>query len=164
MEIIVGRIEKLEIDAIVNAANSSLLGGGGVDGAIRRAAGPELDVLLAQQGGLAEGCALVTPSFRLPARWVIHTVAPVYFAPGDAQRKMSVLRSCYRACIAAALEHGCGSIAFPALGTGAFGWPKDLGCRIAVESARDSKADLHIVFCCFSEDDAAIYRTELGEV
>jgi O-acetyl-ADP-ribose deacetylase (regulator of RNase III) len=162
LEVIVGRIETLDLDAIVNAANTSLVGGGGVDGAIRRAAGPELNALLAEKGRLPEGRALTTPGFRLPARWIIHTVAPVYHASSDEPRKTALLRSCYRECIAQALEQGCASIAFPALGTGAFGWPKKLGCRIAVESAREIETELRIVFCCFSGEDADIYRAEIA--
>jgi O-acetyl-ADP-ribose deacetylase (regulator of RNase III) len=162
LEVIVGRIETLDLDAIVNAANTSLVGGGGVDGAIRRAAGPELDTLLEHKGGLGEGQAFVTQGFRLKARWVIHTVAPVYRAAGDKESKIALLRSCYRECIAAAVQQGCASLAFPALGTGAFGWPMNLGCKVAVETVRDIDADLRVVFCCFREEDADFYRAELA--
>jgi O-acetyl-ADP-ribose deacetylase (regulator of RNase III) len=162
MDVVVGHIEKLTVDAVVNAANAALLPGGGVDGAIRRAAGPKLDALLAAKVGLREGAALVTPAFRLPARYVIHTVAPIYFAPGDRDEKIALLRSCYGACLAAARAHGCASIAFPAIGTGAFGWPKKLGCSIAVESVRESRTSVCVTFCCFSEEDASLYRAELA--
>jgi O-acetyl-ADP-ribose deacetylase (regulator of RNase III) len=98
----------------------------------------------------------------LPARYVVHTVAPIYFAPGERHEKIMLLRSCYRECLAAAHAHGCASIAFPAIGTGAFGWPKKLGCSIAVAGVRESETDLRVTFCCFSEEDAALYRAELG--
>jgi O-acetyl-ADP-ribose deacetylase (regulator of RNase III) len=165
-EIMVGRIETAAADAVVNAANSALARGGGVDGALRRAAGPKLDALLATYRGLEEGCALVTPGFDLPARFVIHTVAPVYFAAGDEAEKIARLGRCYRACMEAAESAGCASLVFPALGTGAFGWPKKLGCEIAVanvQAAAPSAPSLtRIVFCCFVEEDAALYRAALG--
>jgi O-acetyl-ADP-ribose deacetylase (regulator of RNase III) len=163
IEIIVGRLEQLQAEAIVNAANRALLPGGGVDGAIRRAAGPALNDLLAAHGGLAEGEALVTPGFALPAGRIIHTVAPIWFAPGDEAEKIARLTSCYRACLEAARALSLDVIAFPAIGTGAFGWPRDLGARIALAQARAWTAPpARIVFCCFTEDDAAIYRAALG--
>ena len=166
LEILVGRIERLKIDAIVNPANSALIAGGGADGAIRRAAGDELNRLLDTFGGLAEGAALATPAFRLPARRIIHTVAPIWFAPGEEAEKIARLASCYRECLFAAAREGCASIAFPAIGTGAFGWPKDLGCEIAVETVceylPDAPALTRVVFCCFTEEDAELYRDQLG--
>jgi O-acetyl-ADP-ribose deacetylase (regulator of RNase III) len=165
-EIVVGRIERLAVDAIVNAANRALARGSGVDGAIRAAAGPRLDALLATLGGVAEGQAIVTPGFELPARFVIHTAAPVYFAAGDEAEKIRRLGACYCACMAAAHKAGCASIAFPALGTGAFGWPKALGCEIAIAHVQAALAQApglrRIVFCCFAEEDAALYRAALG--
>jgi O-acetyl-ADP-ribose deacetylase (regulator of RNase III) len=149
LEVVVARIETLALDAIVNAANTRLIGGAGVDGAIRRAAGPELGALLARQGGLGEGEALVTPGFALPACHVIHTVAPIYAAPGPRPEKLARLASCYRECLLAADRAGLAEIAFPALGAGAFGWPKPLARDIAV-------------FCCFVEEDADLYRAALG--
>lgn len=166
LDIVVGRIERLEVDAIVNAANRALIPGGGVDGAIRRAAGPELDALLSAHGGLAEGAALTTPGFRAPARHIIHTVAPIYFASDDEARKIALLADCYRNSLAHAHDAGAASIAFPAIGTGAFGWPKELGRDIALKSVRASlgkaRTVSRVVFCCFSEEDAALYRAALN--
>jgi O-acetyl-ADP-ribose deacetylase len=163
IEVIVGRIETLAMDAIVNPANSQLRPGGGADGAIRRAAGVELDRLLAAAGGLAEGAALTTPGFRLPARWVVHTVAPIWDAPGDEADKIATLRRCYAACLAEAAEIGAQSIAFPAIGTGIYGWPKALACETAVGVVNAHPAPIaRVLFCCFSEEDAAIYRARLG--
>jgi O-acetyl-ADP-ribose deacetylase (regulator of RNase III) len=162
-EIIVGRIETLAIDAIVNPANSALLPGGGADGAIRAAAGPELNRLLETIGALAEGAAIATPGFRLPARWIIHTVAPRWFAAGAAEDKLATLRACYSACLTAAAEIGADSIAFPCIGTGIFGWPKDVACRIAVSVTSAHPAPLsRIVFCCFTEADAGLYALEIA--
>ena len=165
-EIVVGRIERLAVDAVVNAANSALIRGSGVDGALRGAAGPRLDALLATYGGLEEGHALVTPGFDLPAKHVIHTVAPIYFAAGDKVEKIERLGACYRACLEAAERSGCASIAFPALGTGAFGWPKTLGCEIALANVEAGLAKApgvaRVIFCCFVEEDAALYRAAIG--
>jgi O-acetyl-ADP-ribose deacetylase (regulator of RNase III) len=162
-EVVVGRIERMAADAVVNAANSGLVAGGGVDGAIRAAAGPKLDALLSRQSGIEEGEAIVTPGFALPARYIIHTAAPVYFAAGDKAGKIERLGACYRACVAAARENGCASLAFPALGTGAFGWPKPLACEIALSNVAAAVADapMRIIFCCFGEEDAALYRAAL---
>lgn len=162
-EVIVARIETLDIDAVVNAANTALAPGGGVDGAIRAAAGPELDRLLAAVGGLEEGAALTTPGFRLRARWIIHTVAPVWTRPGSTAAKVATLRSCYSACLTAGAEIGVAAIAFPAIGTGIFGWPKRLACETAVGVVRAHPAPIErVVFCCFSEEDAALYREVIG--
>jgi O-acetyl-ADP-ribose deacetylase (regulator of RNase III) len=166
LEIVVGRIERLAVDAVVNAANRALARGSGVDGALRAAAGPGLDALLATYRGLAEGQALVTPGFDLPARLVIHTVAPIYFAAGDEAEKIALLGACYRACVEAAQQAGCASLGFPALGTGTFGWPKPLGCEIAVANVKAASPRApslsRIIFCCFTEEDAALYRAALG--
>jgi len=159
IEIVVGSIETLRIEAIVNPANSALAPGGGADGAIRAAAGPELNRLLATMGGLAEGAALATPGFRLPARWIIHTVAPRWAAPGAEADKIATLRSCYSACLTTAAEIGADSIAFPCIGTGIFGWPKALACETAVSVIHAHPAPVsRVVFCCFSQEDAAFYR------
>lgn len=164
LDVIVGRIETLALDAVVNPANSALLPGGGADGAIRRAAGPELGNLLAQAGGLSEGAALVTPGFRLPARWVIHTVAPRW-RPGIGERG-ALLGQCYRSCVEAAAELGLRRIGFPALGAGGYGWPMDKASDIAVASTREALSRFRdieqIVFCCIAEPDAAIYRARLA--
>ena len=160
-EIIVARIETLPIDAIVNPANSALLPGGGADGAIRAAAGPELNRLLATMGRLPEGAALATPGFRLPARWVIHTVAPIWSSPGHDEDKVATLRACYSACLNAAAEIGAEAIAFPC--TGIFGWPKQLACETAVGVIRAHPAPIsRVVFCCFTADDARVYEDVIG--
>jgi O-acetyl-ADP-ribose deacetylase (regulator of RNase III) len=163
IEIIVARIETLEADAIVNAANSQLYPGGGVDGAIRRAAGPELNRLLTTAGRLEEGAALTTPGFQLPARWIIHTVAPVWDRPGSKQDKIATLRSCYASCLTAGAEIGVKDIAFPALGTGIYGWPKKTACEAAIGVVRAHPAPIEkVIFCCFSDEDAEIYRRALA--
>lgn len=164
IDVTIGHIERLDIDAIVNPANSALAPGGGADGAIRRAAGPELTRLLDTMDGLAEGAALATPGFRLPARWVIHTVAPVWSAPGGAAAKIATLRSCYSSCLTTAAEIGADAIAFPCIGTGIYGWPKDIACATAVGVIRAHPAPLsRVVFCCFSQEDAALYRQILSK-
>jgi O-acetyl-ADP-ribose deacetylase (regulator of RNase III) len=163
MDIIVARIETLDVDAIVNPANSALAPGGGADGAIRRAAGPELKRLLDAAGGLTEGAALTTPGFQLPAEWIIHTVAPRWDAPGDRTEKVKTLRSCYASCLTAGAEVGVSEIAFPAIGTGIYGWPKMLACETAVGVVRAHPAPIgRVIFCCFSDEDAEIYRGVLA--
>jgi O-acetyl-ADP-ribose deacetylase (regulator of RNase III) len=163
IDIIVARIETLDIDAIVNPANSALAPGGGADGAIRAAAGPELTRLLDAVGGLAEGGALATPGFRLPARWVIHTVAPRWRAPGPEAEKIATLRACYSSCLTTAAEIGAEAIAFPCIGTGIFGWPRPLARDAAIGVVRAHPAPIsRVVFCCFSDDDAALYRDALA--
>lgn len=162
IDILVARIEALDIDAIVNPANTELAPGGGADGAIRAAAGPELTRLLDAVGGLAEGAALATPGFRLAARWVIHTVAPRWRAPGLEAQKIATLRSCYSSCLTTAAEIGAEAIAFPCIGTGIFGWPKDIACSAAIGVVRAHPAPIsRVAFCCFSSEDAALYRAAL---
>lgn len=164
-EVLVGRIETLAVDAIVNPANARLAPGGGADGAIRRAAGPELDRLLDQAGGLAEGAALVTPGFALPARWIVHTVAPVWPTGRPEREKIALLSQCYRSCIEAAADLRMKAIAFPAIGAGAYGWPIRRAADIAISSSRDAAERFtvieKIVFCCFTESDAGVYRARL---
>lgn len=163
IEVLVARIETLAIDAIVNPANTALMPGGGADGAIRAAAGPELDRLLETVGALAEGAALATPGFRLPSRWVIHTAAPRWFAAGAEDAKIATLRACYSSCLTAAAEIAAEAIAFPCIGTGIFGWPKALACATAIGVIRAHPAPVsRVVFCCFSEEDAELYRKNLG--
>ena len=165
-EVITARIETLSVDAIVNPANARLAPGGGADGAIRRAAGVELDRLLDQTGGLAEGAALVTPGFALPARWVVHTVAPVWPTGRPEREKIALLSQCYRSCIEAAADLRMKSIAFPAIGAGAYGWPITRAADIAISSSRDAAARFTVietvVFCCFTESDANVYRARLA--
>ena len=157
-------ITTLAVDAIVNAANSSLLGGGGVDGAIHRAAGPELVTECRELRGCKTGQAKITKGYRLPARFVIHTVGPVWNggAPGVAE----LLASCYRNSLQLALDRGLKSIAFPCISTGIYGYPAEAAARIAVSTVReflgDHKFEAEITFCCFSERDLAIYEQLLG--
>jgi O-acetyl-ADP-ribose deacetylase (regulator of RNase III) len=151
IEIVEGDITRLEVDAIVNAANKSLLGGGGVDGAIHRAAGPELRAACATLGGCDTGEAKITPGFKLPARYVIHTVGPVW--GGGERGEDRLLAACYRNALALALEHGLASIAYPAISTGAYGFPPDRAARIALRTVlatlRDNETIERVVFCCF---------------
>lgn len=165
-DVLVGRIETLALDAIVNPANARLAPGGGADGAIRAAAGPELDRLLARSGGLAEGAALATPGFALPSPWVIHTVAPVWPTGRSEREKIALLAQCYRSCVEAAAELRLKSIAFPAIGAGAYGWPitraADIAVSATVESVARFAAVERVVFCCFTEGDAAVYRARLS--
>lgn len=160
-----GDITQLDVDAIVNAANESLLGGSGVDGAIHRAAGPELLAACRAIGGCPTGAARITPGFALPARFVIHTVGPVW--RGGKQQEPALLASCYRESLALARDHALGSIAFPAISTGNYGFPLALATRIAVDTVASSLADddplQQVTFCCFSDHDLAVYRRELAQ-
>lgn len=156
IRIIQGDITKLEVDAIVNAANSSLLGGGGVDGAIHRTAGPELLEACRPLGGCPTGEARITPGFKLPAKWVIHTVGPVWH--GGTEHEPELLRGCYENSFALAQEKGVRTIAFPAISTGVYGYPKEDAAKIALSAMKVARDDFdEIVACCFSESDAELY-------
>jgi len=163
LDVIVADITTLSVDAIVNAANTSLLGGGGVDGAIHRAAGPELVAECRTLHGCATGDAKITLGYRLPARHVIHAVGPVWH--GGSQGEDEVLASCYRRAIGLCQAHGLASIAFPAISTGAYRFPADRAAKIAVTAVIDALAAapsiVNVIFCCFSEDSARLHREAL---
>lgn len=162
VEIITGDITTLEVDAIVNAANNSLLGGGGVDGAIHSAAGPLLLQFCRRLDGCRTGEARISPGFELHARHVVHTVGPVW--EGGDHYEASLLKACYQNSFKLALENEVRTIAFPAISTGVYGFPKREAAEIAISVMReyDNRFDL-IIACCFSEADAGVYREVLGE-
>jgi O-acetyl-ADP-ribose deacetylase (regulator of RNase III) len=180
IRVVQGDITQLKVDAIVNAANSTLLGGGGVDGAIHRAAGPQLKEYCATLGGCPTGEAKITPGFKLSAKHVIHTVGPVYHGGKSNEAatatslsrgprlgpigEATLLANCYRNSLELALQHGVRSIAFPSISTGAYGYPKDEAARIAVSVMKqyESKFD-EIIACCFSGGDKALYEGLLTE-
>ena len=163
IRVVQGDITALKVDAIVNAANSTLLGGGGVDGAIHHAAGRELKSYCAKLGGCPTGEAKITPSFKLPAKYVIHTVGPVWH--DGKSRESTLLVNCYRNSLELALKNDVKTIAFPSISTGAYGYPKEEAAKIAVSVMREyEKRFDEIIACCFSASDKALYdRVLLGE-
>ncbi|GAB3936255.1 O-acetyl-ADP-ribose deacetylase [Larkinella terrae] len=165
LSVIQGDITKLSVDAIVNAANTSLLGGGGVDGAIHRAAGPELLAECRTLHGCQTGDAKLTGGYRLPARFVIHTVGPVWH--GGKNREPELLASCYRRVLEIATQHNLNSIAFPNISTGIYGFPKELACTIALETVRTFSSQQktsvsEIIFACFDEENYRLYQQKLA--
>ena len=162
IEVIQGDITKLDVDVIVNAANESLLGGGGVDGAIHRAAGPELLDACRRLGPCPTGEARITSGFRLKARWVVHTPGPVW--RGGALGEPGLLESCYRNAFRLAMEKGAKSTAFPCISTGVYGYPKEAAARIALGVMREHLGRFQrIVACCFGADDAQLYKNLLAQ-
>ncbi len=164
LSIVTGDITRHKVDAIVNAANETLLGGGGVDGAIHRAAGPKLRAYCATLGGCPTGEARITPGFDLLAKFIIHTVGPVWRGGGHGEA--GLLASCYGQALALARQNRCTSVAFSAISTGVYGYPIPEAVEIAVRTVRSETEDvaLEVVFCCFNPTVEAAYRAEIGNI
>jgi len=168
IELIKGDITKIKVDAIVNAANSSLMGGGGVDGAIHRAGGPaileECRKIVAKQGGCKVGEAVITSGGNLPAKFVIHTVGPVW--NGGQKNEAEKLANCYKNSLQLALENGCQTIAFPCISTGVYGYPPDKASKVAVETVSSFLATTYkidkVIFVCFDEENYGFIKQELA--
>jgi O-acetyl-ADP-ribose deacetylase (regulator of RNase III) len=165
VEVVVGDITKVEVDVIVNAANPWLIPGGGVDGAIHRAAGPELAIETKKIGGCEVGDVVVTPGFNLKAKYVIHAVAPKFYVAGDLNEKESLLASCYRKSLDMARLLDARSIAFPAIGTGHYGWPHEESVRVAIKTIREwllhYRSGVFISIVVTSNDLAEVYRGKI---
>jgi O-acetyl-ADP-ribose deacetylase len=157
---VIGDITTLEVDAVVNAANTTLLGGGGVDGAIHHAAGPDLLAECRSLGGCPTGEARITAAYRLPAKRIIHTVGPVW--KGGTKGEPQLLAACYRNSLRLAVEHGLQSVAFPSISTGAYAYPLKLAAPLAIDTVREfvstNPGILQVTFCCFTREDHGIYR------
>lgn len=163
IQVIQGDITKLAVDAIVNAANNSLSNGAGVNGAIHRAAGPELDKACQQLGGCRTGEAVITPGFHLPAKYIIHTVGPVWHGGGSNEAKL--LANCYKNCLDIAKKHQLQSIAFPAISCGVFGYPIEEATQIAIKTVQDNLKQTQfiqkIIFVCFEDEVFQAYHSRL---
>lgn len=165
IEIILADITKLKVDAIVNAANQKLLGGGGVDGAIHRAAGPQLLAECKTLGGCPTGEARMTAGYNLPAKFVIHTAGPIWH--GGGRNEDSLLASCYRSCLQLAVDHRLRRVAFPSISTGLYGFPIERASHIALRIILDfleEDSSPRVIFACFSEQDLAVYRKTYEEL
>jgi O-acetyl-ADP-ribose deacetylase (regulator of RNase III) len=160
VRIVHGDITELDVDAVVNAANSTLLGGGGVDGAIHYAAGPDLLAACRRLGGCPTGQARITPGFQLRARWIVHTVGPIWKGGGNGEEQL--LASCYTESLKLATAHGIRSIAFPAISTGAYAYPLKAATAVAITSVRnyttENRSVDEVIFCCYSGEDYATYK------
>lgn len=162
IKVVTDDITTLAVDAIVNAANNSLLGGGGVDGAIHRAAGPDLLSACRKLRGCETGQAKLTPGFLLPSKFVIHTVGPVW--QGGQSGEAALLRACYTNSLQLAADHDAGTVAFPAISTGVYGYPKEAACDIAVNTAVSWSQPLPhtVIFTCFDADTLTLYQTRVA--
>jgi O-acetyl-ADP-ribose deacetylase (regulator of RNase III) len=164
IKIIKGDITKLKVDAVVNAANQTLLGGGGVDGCIHRAAGPELVAECMKLNGCATGDAKITKGYKMPCRFIIHTPGPIWH--GGSHGEKELLQSCYRRSLELAVEHGCRSIAFPLISSGIYGYPKDEALKVAVETIGETlkEHDLDVFIVAYDERTMSLCRKLYGEI